>query len=162
MTVVEAARVAGMAAEAAELAYHFIDASYRSIDVRVPDEYGNIPGITRENRRLVTSGKWETDYVNSGIEGYGWGAVSVFLLIRAVMGLKEDEEGTLTVTPMLPQALRKPGASFTIGPLPWGKHSLTATCSVHDRQSYRMNLACSSQQWQWDGTWGDERKIMLV
>jgi hypothetical protein len=162
MTVVEAARVAEMPAEAAELAYRFIDSSYRSIDSRTPDEYGNIPGITRENRRLVTSGKWgATDYVNAGIEGYGWGAVSVLLLIRAMMGLIEEEAGTLTVAPMLPRALRTPGTSYTIGPLPWGKHSLTATCMVRDKQGYTMQLSCSSQQWQWDGAWGDKRTIAL-
>jgi hypothetical protein len=162
MTVVEAARCAAMSAEAAELAYRFIDASYRSIDSRVPDEYSNIPGVTRENRRLVTSGKWgATDYVNSGIEGYGWGAVSVFLLIRAIMGLKEDLAGTLTVAPMLPQALRRPGASYTIGPIPWGKHSLTSTCNIRDKQGYTMRLACATQYWQWDGTWGDVREIRI-
>jgi hypothetical protein len=162
MTVVEAARVAGMPAEGAELAYRFIDASYRSIDSRVPDEYGNIPGITRENRRLVTPGKWgKIDYVNSGIEGYGWGAVSIFLLIRAVMGLKEEEAGALTVAPMLPQALRIPGASYTIGPLPWGEQSLRATCTVRDKQGYTMLIAWASQQWQWDGAWGEKRTIVL-
>ena len=160
MTVVEAARAARMPSEAAELAYRFIDASYRSIDSRAPDEQGNIPGITCENRRLVEQ-KYGVDYVNSGIEGYGWGAVSIFLLIRAIMGLKEDEAETLTVAPMLPQALRRAGASFTIGPLPWGRHILTATCMVRDKQGYTMHLASTTQQWQWDGVWGDERKVVL-
>ena len=75
MAIAEAARLAGMSSEAAELAYRFIDASYRSIDARSPDEDGSIPGITREKRRVVTLDKWgRTDYVNAGIEGYGWGA----------------------------------------------------------------------------------------
>jgi len=160
MTVVEAARAARMTAEGAELAYRFIDASYRSIDSRVPDESGNIPGITRENRRMIEQ-KYGVDYINSGIEGYGWGAVSIFLLIRAIMGLKEEEAGTLTVAPMLPQALRRVGASYTLGPLPWGRHSLTATCVVSDKQGYTMHLTSTTQQWRWDGRWGDERKIAL-
>src|SRR5712692_167447 len=162
MTVAEAARAAGMPSEAAELAYRFIDASYRSIDSRTLDENGNIPGITRENRRAIVAGKWgETDYVNAGIEGYGWGAVSVHLLIRHIMGLKEEEAGVLTVAPMLPQSLRRSGTSYKIGPLPWGKHVLSVECMVKDARGYTMRLASETQQWEWEGTWGEEQTITL-
>ena len=163
MTVAEAARAADMFSEAAELAYRFIDASYRSIDSRTRDEHGNIPGVTRENRRAIVAGKWgETDYVNSGIEGYGWGAVSVHLLIRHIMGLKEEEAGVLTVAPMLPQVLRRSGASYKIGTLPWGKHVLSVECMVKDAQGYIMRLASETQRWEWEGTWGEEQTITLA
>ncbi len=73
MTLVGAATAAQMPLDAAELAYRFIDASYRSIDRREPDEYGGLPGVTREYRRTVTAGKWgEIDYINTGIEGSGY------------------------------------------------------------------------------------------
>ncbi|HLZ23965.1 MAG TPA: trehalase family glycosidase, partial [Ktedonobacterales bacterium] len=85
MMVAEAARCAGMLSEAADLASRFIEASYHSLDARARDEYGNIPGVTRENRRLVEQ-KWGADYANSGIEGYGWGALSILLVIRYLMG----------------------------------------------------------------------------
>jgi Trehalase len=160
MTVAEAARTVGMLSEAAELAYRFIDASYRSIDSRARDEYGNIPGVTRENRRMVEQ-KWGVDYVNSGIEGYGWGALSIFLVIRYILGRKEDEAGVLTISPLLPQALRRIGTSYSMGPLPWGKHTLSVECMVKDAQSYTMHLASETQQWEWDGVWGEERKIAL-
>ncbi len=162
MTVAEAARSVGMLPEAADLAYRFIDASYRSLDSRARDEYGNIPGVTRENRRIIVAGKWgETGYVNSGIEGYGWGALSIFLVIRSIMGLKEEEAGALTVAPMLPQSLRRPGASYKLGPLPWGEHMLTMECTVKDAQGYMLRLASETQHWDWEGRWGEERKITL-
>src|SRR5258708_4331447 len=107
MTLIGAVSAAGMHAEAAELAYRFIDASYRSTDNRELDEYGGLPRITREYRRAITRGKWgETDYANAGIEGYGWGALSIYLLMRYVLGLREEKADSITICPVLPQALR--------------------------------------------------------
>ncbi len=161
MMVAEAARCAGMLSEAAELAYRFIDASYHSLDARARDEYGNIPGVTRENRRLVEQ-KWGVDYVNSGIEGYGWGALSILLVIRYLMGLQEEEAGTLTVAPMLPRNMRRPGASYKLGPLPWGQFILNVECIVKDAQGYTLRLDSETQHWEWDGRWGEEKKITLA
>jgi len=163
MMVAEAARSVGMLSEAADLAYRFTDASYRSLDSHARDEYGNIPGVTRENRRAIVAGKWgETDYVNSGIEGYGWGALSIFLIIRYLMGLKEEEAGALTVAPMLPQSLRRPGASYKLGPLPWGEHILSVECTVKDAQGYTLRLANETRHWEWNGRWGEEKTITLA
>ena len=161
MMVAEATHYAGMLSEAADLAYRFIDASYHSLDGRARDEYGNIPGVTRENRRLVEQ-KWGADYVNSGIEGYGWGALSILLVIRYLMGLQEEEAGTLTVAPMLPRNLRRPGASYKLGPLPWGQSILHIECLVKDAQGYTLRLATETQRWEWDGRWGEEKKITLA
>jgi len=161
MTIAEAARSTGMLPEAADLAHRFIDASYRSLDSRALDQYGNIPGVTRENRRIIEQ-KWGVDYVNSGIEGYGWGALSIFLVIRYIMGLKEEEAGALTVAPMLPQSLRRPGASYKLGPLTWGEHILSVECLVRDAQSYTLRLSSETQRWEWDGRWGEEQKITLA
>src|SRR5205807_2145023 len=131
MTMIGAASAASMPAESAEMAYRFIDSSYRSIDARTLDEYGGLPGVTREYRRAVTAGKWgEIDYVNAGIEGYGWGALSVHLLMRYVLGLREEEVDRLTVRPVLPQALRRVGARYVAGPVPWGRYVLNVECRV--------------------------------
>lgn len=161
LTVSESARAAGMPAEASELAARFIDASYRSIDARTPDEYGNIPGVTRENRRLVER-KFGVDYVNSGIEGYGWGAVSIHLLLRHLLGLREIKADRLAVAPMLPTMLRKPGATYRVGPLPWGAHVLDVECAVKDARGFTMRLESANRQWEWDGVWGEEREIELT
>jgi hypothetical protein len=117
--------------------------------------------VTRENRRLVEQ-KWGVDYVNSGIEGYDRSALGIFLVIRYLMGLKEEEAGALTVAPMLPQSLRRPGASYKLGPLPWGQHVLSVECLVKDAQSYTLRFASVTQRWEWDGRWGEERKITLA
>jgi hypothetical protein len=169
MTLVGAAAAAQMPVDAAELAYRYIDASYRSTDSRELDEHGGLPGVTREYRRSITAGKWgKIDYVNAGIEGYGWGALSVFLLIRYLMGLREEEQGVVILAPVLPQALRRKGASYKISPLQWGKCALSAECIVRDAGSFTMRLGCITeegqrmQHWEWDGKWGEERKIILL
>ena len=125
MTLVGAADAARMHLDAAELAYRFIDGSHRGTDYRELDEHGGLPGVTREYRRTVTAGKWgEIGYVNAGIEGYGWGALSVHLLMRYLLGLCEEEMDCLTVRPVLPQALRRTDANYSVGPVCWGKYSL--------------------------------------
>jgi hypothetical protein len=167
MTLVGAAAAAQMPLDAAELAYRFIDASYRSTDSRELDEHGGLPGVTREYRSGVTAGKWgEIDYVNAGIEGYGWGALSVFLLIRYVLGLREEEMGVLRVAPVLSQALRRKGASYTIRPLKWGTYVLSVECIVKDIDSFTIRLISSAgedqpRRWEWSGKWGEERRIQL-
>ncbi len=168
MTLVGAAAAARMPIDAAELAYRHIDGSYRSTDRRELDEFGGLPGVTREYRRSITVGKWgEIDYVNAGIEGYGWGALSVFLLIRYVMGLREEEQGVLTVAPVVPQALRRKGASYKIAPVQWGAYVLSVECFIKDKDSFIVRLGCMTeesqpgQQWEWEGKWGEERKIVL-
>lgn len=185
MTLVGAAAAAKMPLDAAELAYRFIDASYRSIDSRELDEHGGLPGVTREYRRTITTGKWgKMDYANAGIEGYGWGALSVYLLIRHLLGLREEEAGMIKVAPVLPQALRRAGATYRVGPVPWGKYLLHIECGVRNAQGYSMRVRCSTrgaihqsptdlpvseslqeaeeQQWEWDGAWGDERTLLLA
>src|SRR5258708_15945322 len=104
LTLIGATAAAQMPGEAAELAYRFIDASYRSTDSRELDEYGGLPGVTREYRRTIQRGKWgEIDYANAGIEGYGWGALSIHLLIRHLLGLGASNPHTIVLAPTLPQ-----------------------------------------------------------
>ena len=177
MTLVGAADVAQMPMEAAELAYRFIDASYCSTDRRELDEHGGLPGVTREYHAAVARGKWGAiDYVNAGIEGYGWGALSVHLLMRYILGLREEEVDRLTVRPILPQALRCPGATYHV-PIPWSGYTLRISCSVKDAQRYLLRLRCAipateaklegilqeTQEYQceWEGRWGEGRKVHL-
>src|SRR6266567_3049917 len=182
MTLIGAATAAQVPLDAAELAYHFIDAAYRSIDNRAVDQHGGVPGIAREYHAVVTTGKWgAAEYVNAGIEGYGWGALSVHLLMRHLLGLQQEEVGVIKVAPVLPQALRRVGATYRVGPVPWGKYVLYFECSVRDAQHYTVRMRCSvqaapdalalltpeplqesaEQQWEWEGAWGDERTLHL-
>lgn len=180
MTLVGAAANAAQPLEAAELAYGYIDASYRSTDSRELDEQGGLPGVTREYRATVTKGKWgAVDYVNAGIEGYGWGALSVHLLLRYLLGLRENEAGSISVVPALPQALRRQGATYRAAPVPWGSYVLDVECKVLDAKSYAMRIQCSqrvsseeaaqnveaqpnsSQEFAWEGRWGEEKVLQL-
>jgi hypothetical protein len=183
MTLIGAADAAHMPLDAAELAYRFIDASYRSSDSRELDEYGGVPGVSREYRRSVTIGKWgEIDYVNAGIEGYGWGALSVHLLLGYLLGMRAEEVDRLTVRPVLPQALRRPGATYQVAPVPWGKYTLSIACTVQDAKRYKLRLRCAvpaagahlegtqarvipqeteEHQCEWEGGWGEGRTLQL-
>jgi hypothetical protein len=182
LTLIGATAAAQMPQEAAELAYRFIDASFRSTDSRELDEYGGLPGVTREYRRTITRGKWgEIDYANAGIEGYGWGALSIHLLIRHLLGLRATDPNTIVLAPTLPQVLRRPSATYTIAPIPWGKYLLSLTCQVKDAHSYGATLnvrprapegqsaeetgarpeTASEQEYHWEGTWGEERTFLL-
>jgi hypothetical protein len=182
MTLIGAAAAAKMPQDAAELAYRFIDASYRSTDSRELDEHGGLPGVTREHRRTITVGKWAaTDYVNAGIEGYGWGALSIHLLIRSILGLREEKADSITIAPILPEALRMAGKSYRVEPIPWGKHYLSFECLVREKKGYKIRLRCLQRQQEqiendlmehdgllvevsvceWEGTWGEERTLQL-
>ena len=174
LTLVGAAAAAQMPLDAAELAYRFIDAAYRSTDSRELDQHGGIPGVTREYHAVVTTGKWgASEYVNAGIEGYGWGALGVHLLIRHLLGLHQEEAGVIKVAPVLPQALRRAGATYSVGPVSWGKYLLHVECAVRDARSYTMRVRYSVQtapeaiqevtgrQWEWEGAWGDEQILQL-
>ncbi|MBV9614673.1 MAG: hypothetical protein JO031_04350, partial [Ktedonobacteraceae bacterium] len=182
MTLAGAATYAKMPLDAAELAYRYIDASYRSTDSRELDEHGGLPGVTREYRQTVNVGKWgAVDYVNAGIEGYGWGTLSIHLLIRHLLGLYATDLNSIVVAPTLPQALRRPGATYTIAPVPWGKYVLSLTCRVKNAHSYEAILhvrpsaqedqpvektearseRVGGQEHRWEGTWGEERTFLL-
>lgn len=182
MTLIGATAAAEMSQEAAELAYRFIDASYRSTDSRELDEYGGLPGVTREYRRALTRGKWgETDYANAGIEGYGWGALSIYLLMRHILGLQEETVDRLTISPMLPQALRRQGASYQIEALPWGNYLLSIECLIKDEKQYKIRLRWrarqpkdalinppeslspqeETQQEEWEAQWGEKHALQL-
>jgi hypothetical protein len=171
MTLIGAAAVAQMPLDAAELAYRFINASYRSTDSRTLDEHSGLPGATREYRNTVTAGKWgEIDYINAGIEGYGWGALSIHLLIRHLLGLQEEKADTITIAPALPQALRRAGATYRIDTLPWGNHILNIEILLQNPNHYTVHLRCSNrvgatlavaQKTTWEGTWGEGRTLQL-
>ena len=183
MTLVGAADTAEMPGEAAELAYRFIEAAYRSSDSRELEEHEGLPGVTREYHTVVTTAKWgASTYSNAGIEGYGWGALSIHLLIRYLLGVREDEVDRLSVRPILPQAFRRTGATYQAGPVPWGGYPLRITCTVKDAQTYRLNLWCAAptagatlespqqgvtqQQMQefqcdWEAAWGEGRTLRL-
>jgi hypothetical protein len=178
MTVIGATAAAGMRQQAAELAYRFIDASFRSSDSRELDAYGGLPGVTREYRSAQLKEKWgETAYAGAGIEGYGWGALSIHLLIRYLLGLQERQADTCLLSPVFPQALRRPHTGYRIEPLPWGAYLLRLECVVEESDRYRVRLSCQRRRMpaadddpavghdeyhcEWEDAWGCGRLVQL-
>src|SRR5205823_1235395 len=103
-------------------------------------------------------------------------ALSIHLLIRYVLGLREEEAGMLTVAPMFPQALRQVGAVYHVQPIQWGNYVLDIECTVRDAQSYTVRLRSTKQvkeeiteaieekvlpqaagvnEYVWEGRWGE-------
>jgi hypothetical protein len=183
MTLVGAASAAQRPLDAAELAYRFIESSYRSTDSRELDEHGGLPGVTREYRQPVTAGKWGAiNDINAGIEGYGWGALSIHLLLRYLLGLHEEEADKITIAPALPLALRRVGASYRAAPVPWRNYVLGIECTVRDFKGYTIRMHYEgremkeatnvveqrellhpdrAQRCEWEGVWGEGRTILL-
>jgi hypothetical protein len=165
LTVIGAADLAGLPEVAAELACQFIADGYRHLDRRLLSAEEGLPGVTREYRQARWHGA-TPEYVNAGIEGYGWGALGLHLFLRYLLGLREEEAGRLTVQPMLPQALRRNGSRYHVGPIQWGPFSLQATCSVRAGDQYHFQLTASqdgasAKSWEWEGRWGEARLIQL-
>jgi hypothetical protein len=88
------------------------------MDAREPEPDGALPGVTREF--------WPEGGARdpAGIEGYGWGALTVHLCARYVAGVREAGPDGVLLVPALPAAWRLPGAAFAIGPLTCGAGSL--------------------------------------
>ncbi|RAQ98268.1 MGH1-like glycoside hydrolase domain-containing protein [Thermogemmatispora tikiterensis] len=165
LTVIGAADAAGLPEVAAELAAQFISDGYRHLDRRSFTAEEGLPGVTREYRQARWHGA-VPEYVTAGIEGYGWGALGLHLLLRYLLGLREEEAGKLTVRPMLPRALRRPGSRYHAGPIQWGAFALQATCTVEAGDQYHFHLAASERNgptahWEWEGRWGEGRLIQL-
>ncbi len=138
-----------------------------------------------EYRQPVSSGKQnEIDYVNAGIEGYGWGALSIHLLMSSLLGLREEEGKQISIQPLLPRALRCSGAIYRVEPIQWGSYTLSIECTIKDPEHYTLRLHCHQQEkkdplevlddiqqkkplspvlstYQWEGTWGEKRTLQL-
>ncbi|HEX6109745.1 MAG TPA: hypothetical protein VFZ02_10080 [Ktedonobacteraceae bacterium] len=118
-------------------------------------------GVRPSNSRPLRSVGVEGDWWQELAFGYRpHSALSVFLLIRYLMGLREEEAGIVTVAPVFPLALRCKGASFKIAPIQWGKYALSMECLVRDAGCLTAE-GQPVQQWEWEGMWGEERKIIL-
>jgi mannosylglycerate hydrolase MGH1-like protein len=120
-TALEAALAAGQEARAAELAAGILDRVWRRMDARTLEPDGALPGVTREYWPEGGRG------TSAGIEGYGWGALTVHFLVRYLVGLREDSPTSFRLVPALPAAWRRRGACYTIGRLPYGGRALTLT-----------------------------------
>src|SRR5262249_32671109 len=98
-TVLEAALTCGLDERAAELTAELLERVWRRMDARDLEPDGALPGATRE---FWPEGGREA---SAGIEGYGWGALTVHFLIRYLSGLREIGPGSFALIPALPASL---------------------------------------------------------
>ena len=101
-TAVEATLAAGLFDTAAELAAAVCERAYRFWDARVAHPDRTLPGISCEY--------WPPGG-RCGGEGYGWGALTAHLLLRAILGV-DPTPGALHLRPNLPPAWRAPGRRY--------------------------------------------------
>jgi hypothetical protein len=120
----EAALSMGLDEWAAERSSEILERVWRRMDAREPEPDGALPGVTREY--------WpEGDTATSaGIEGYGWGALTVYFLLRYLLGLREMAANSFMLVPALPAVLKRGGASYSVGPLAYGGGRVAVTYTV--------------------------------
>lgn len=123
-TILEAALAAQLDTVAASISASVVERAWRRMDGREVERDGGLPGVSRE---YWPEGGPETA---AGIEGYGWGALTTHCLLRYIVGVRELSPTSLRLTPALPHRLRRPGASFSVGSLPFGDGDVTVTYQI--------------------------------
>ena len=121
----EAAWNAGLRDFISEVIYNTAERVYRRTDARrllkgyswkiLPKEYSyRLPGVANEF--------WPIDPENpGGCENYGWGATLPFMIIRNIIGFREDDEGDFILAPALPSKLLERGGKYGIKNLKFGE-----------------------------------------
>ncbi|MFQ5794944.1 MAG: trehalase family glycosidase [Candidatus Bipolaricaulia bacterium] len=110
LVTLEAGTAIGCREVCAELAYSLLERVYQENDRREFNEIGPLPGAAREY--------WPEDLRGwDAAECYGWGATTMSILLRQIVGFVEHEEtdGTkLRLAPSLPEPMRTPGATYRV------------------------------------------------
>ncbi|MCC6628484.1 MAG: hypothetical protein IT340_13930, partial [Chloroflexi bacterium] len=109
--IVESAAAAGQHTVAARLAGRVVERVWRRVDRRDLHGYARpLPGVAPEY--------WPTDVLSyTGSDGYGWGATTLSLLLRQIIGLTESavtDRWALCLTPGLPADLLLPGREYRL------------------------------------------------
>ncbi len=134
-TAVEAARAAGLAERAAELAAAVCERAYGFWDARTAAPGRTLPGIACEY--------WPTDG-RCGGEGYGWGAFTTHLLLRGLAGLEPRPDG-LALRPNLPPAWRQPGRSYR---LRWRWRGLPLAVAIEPLADERCAVTVNGRRYE--------------
>jgi len=137
-TAVEAAHAAGRHDIAAELAAAVVDRAYRFWDAREADPNRTLPGISCEY--WPPSGR-------CGGEGYGWGALTLHLLLHSLVGLAPAPDA-LVVRPNLPGAWRGAGQSYRAR-LAWRDRALEIALAPLDAGRVRLAVNRHERELAW-------------
>jgi len=122
--------------------WQIIDPVYRWLDSNPADidpEKGGMPGVAREYWPQVVASNANPPRGGGGAEVYGWGCLSVYLLLRYVVGFAGENDG-FTVTPNLPADLLQPGKVYKAGQFSWHQAKVDITYTVGDKLAAKVEL----------------------
>ncbi len=125
--LVEAAFEIGLRKPMAELARRLVDHIYAVTDARTQGPKMPLPGVQHEF--WPESRTW-------GAEGYGWGAFSLFLVIRTMFGFRErlDNRPGFVVAPSVPKSLMQPDRVYIVHNLKAHGYTFDLAYTVVDKQ----------------------------
>lgn len=164
LMLAESAYQVGCSSELAEVAAERVQHVYSALDAKRVRKNMPLPGVQHEY--------WPTGRV-WGAEGYGWGALSITLIIRYMAGWREDGPlagKTFSLAPAMPKKLMKTGRTYNLNYLPalssrfdlsytvagGGVLKVKVTCRNSKK---RMTLSCSDGMELATGTGVLEAKI---
>lgn len=102
---------------------------------RIPEPYNfRIPGTANEFWPMEPA-----ELPGCGSEAYGWGATLPTLIIRNIIGFREDGDG-FTLTPTLPRSLRISGRVYTVTNLRYRDEAFSLTIMVNSDTELAVTL----------------------
>ncbi len=138
--LVESCCEAGRSDLAARHSWQAIQAVYRWLDSRPPTiapDQGGMPGVGREYWPQVVAGQANPPRGGGGAEVYGWGCLSVYLLLRYIVGLQEEHPQpgvklAFWLRPNLPAELLQPDKIYRVHGIPYREATLDISYKVRD------------------------------
>jgi hypothetical protein len=108
---------------------------------RMPEPYNyRIPGTANEFWPMEPA-----ELPGCGSEAYGWGATLPTLILRDIIGFREDGEG-FTLSPTLPASLRLPGKVYAVTNLRYRTVAFSVTVTVESDSTLRMSIELQNPQ----------------
>jgi len=143
---------------ASAVTYRVVDRVYRKWDRNVYLGEESLPGVSCEY--WPYQDKW-------GSEGYGWGATSMVLLVRNIIGFRETQEMDsicFILAPCLPEQLLQVGKTYTIENLKYRYLKMKLSYSVEENKKIKINIAYSSSSnryWKVEISDKDKEEVVL-
>ncbi|MFQ6618344.1 MAG: hypothetical protein ACE5QV_06620, partial [Fidelibacterota bacterium] len=117
-TLIEGAWRIGKRQIAAELSYMLLDPVYKTMDLREKLALKPMPGVSYECwDTALQAPELPVISIESGVEGYGWGAITALFLIREIIGFRENDLDSFILSPTFPDKLLNSGNLFEISNL---------------------------------------------